>query len=51
LSEQIVRSQIVHSTLPPPIAKPCTRAITGLGTSRIAVCSSSIGSPIVPRPS
>ncbi len=28
---------MVHSTLPPPMAKPCTRAITGLGTSRMAV--------------
>jgi len=51
LSEQIVKSQIVASTLPPPMAKPCTRAITGLGTSRMAVCSSSIGRPMVPRPS
>jgi 2-ketocyclohexanecarboxyl-CoA hydrolase len=29
----------------------CTRAITGLGTSRMAWCSSSIGRPMVPRPS
>ena len=31
--------------------KPCTRAMTGLGTSRIRRCSSSIGRPMVPRPS
>jgi hypothetical protein len=47
----MVMSHNVAMTLPPPIAYPCTRAITGLGTSRIALCNSSIGKPAVPRPS
>jgi hypothetical protein len=33
------------------MAKPCTRAITGFGTSRMSDCNSSIGRPMVPRPS
>ena len=36
LSEAIVKSQIVHGTLAPPMAQPCTRAMTGLGASRAA---------------
>src|SRR5258707_5837838 len=47
----MVRSQRVASTFPPPIANPLTRAMTGLGTSRIRPCNSSIGSPTTPRPS
>src|SRR5258707_8745171 len=47
----MVRSQRVASTFPPPIANPLTRAMTGLGTSRIRPCNSSIGNPTTPRPS
>ena len=32
VSEALVRSHTTWSTWPPPIAKPLTRAITGLGT-------------------
>src|SRR6266853_1757889 len=42
VSAAIVRSHSVASTLPPPMAKPLTRAMTGLGTSRISPCNSSI---------
>ena len=51
VSAAMVRSQSVANTLPPPMAKPFTRAITGFGTSRMIDWNSSIGRPTMPRPS
>ena len=51
VSAMIDRSHSVAKTLPPPIAAPLIRAITGLGMSRMIDCSSAMRRPTMPRPS
>ena len=51
LSEAIVRSQIVASTLPPPIAIAAARGDHRLRHVADRGVHSSIGTPMVPRPS
>src|ERR1039457_6912611 len=51
VSAAMVRSHRTCSTCPPPMAKPLTAAITGLGTSLITRCSASISnSPLSDGP-